>query len=111
MLAITVMDIKVYCLNVVHVIIVQFICECSYEKLIGSEYRGPCMNTTQKDEVLPCWVSVFTFVKSMTATSLPVSQESSHAWPIVSFQNKHAWDTHVSVTWQAAGFCLRWHLD
>lgn len=27
-LAVTLMDIKVYCLNVVHVIIVQFICEC-----------------------------------------------------------------------------------
>lgn len=33
MLAITVIDIKVYCLNVVHGIIAQFICECGLGKI------------------------------------------------------------------------------
>lgn len=80
------MDIKVYCLNVVHVII-----ECRLRKINWFRVQRSLYEYNSKE-----WspkllgLSLYICKESMTATPLPVSQESSHAWPIVSLQNKHA---------------------
>lgn len=80
------MDIKVYCLNVVHAII-----ECRLRKINWFRVQRSLYEYNSKE-----WspkllgLSLYICKESMTATPLPVSQESSHAWPIVSLQNKHA---------------------
>lgn len=80
------MDIKVYCLNVVHVII-----ECGLRKINWFRIQRSLYEYNSKE-----WspkllgLSLYICKEAMTATPLPVSQESSHAWPIVSLQNKHA---------------------